>query len=116
MKKSEKLKSKEKVTARKRQYLWVGVAAVAAVVVICAILYVVLSNPVVAVVGDTVNVTYTLMFDNKTVYQSNVNTSPLTFTVGSGQMLPGFDAAGTGDESERGEGRDDSLRQGLRCL
>ena len=49
--------------------------------------------PVVAAVGDTVNVTYTLMFDNKTVYQTNVNTSPFTFTVGSGQVLPGFDAA-----------------------
>jgi peptidylprolyl isomerase len=93
MKKSEKLKGKEKVAARKRQYLWMGVAAVAAVVVICAILYVVLSNPVVAAVGDTVNVTYTGMYDNKTVFDSNVNGTPLSFTVGAGQMIKGFDTA-----------------------
>lgn len=94
MKKSEKLKGKEKVAVRKRQYKLVGAVAIVAIVVICAAAYLVVFNPfTVAEAGDTVNVTYTLMFDNKTVYQTNVNTSPLTFTVGSGQVLPGVDTA-----------------------
>ena len=93
MKKSEKLKGREKVAARKRQYKWVGVAAVAAVIVICAVLYIILSNPIVAGVGDTVNVTYTGMFDNKTVFDSNVNGTQLSFTIGASQMIPGFDTA-----------------------
>jgi peptidylprolyl isomerase len=93
MKKSEKLKGKAKVAARRQQYKWVGVAAVAAVIVICAVLYIILSNPVVAAVGDTVNVTYTGMFENKTVFDTNVNGTPLSFTIGAGQMIKGFDTA-----------------------
>ncbi|MFZ1898816.1 FKBP-type peptidyl-prolyl cis-trans isomerase [Methanoregula sp.] len=95
MKKSEKLKGKEKVSARKEQYKMAGIAAAIIVLVIAviAIYFVFVVPPVVVAAGDTVNVTYTLMFDNKTVYQTNVNTSPFTFTVGSGQVLPGFDAA-----------------------
>jgi peptidylprolyl isomerase len=33
------------------------------------------------------------MFDNKTVFDSNVNGTPLSFTVGAGQMISGFDTA-----------------------
>ena len=95
MKKSEKQKGKEKVAVRKEQYKMVGIAAAILVLVIAVIViyFVFVVPPVVVAAGDTVNVTYTLMFDNKTVYQTNVNTSPFTFTVGSGQVLPGFDAA-----------------------
>ncbi len=95
MKKSEKQKGKEKVAVRKEQYKMAGIAAAIIVLVIAviAIYFVFVVPPVVVAAGDTVNVTYTLMFDNKTVYQTNVNTSPFTFTVGSGQVLPGFDAA-----------------------
>jgi len=95
MKKSEKLKGKEKVAAHKRQYKMVVIAAAILVIVIAviAIYFVFVVPPVVVAAGDTVNVTYTLMFDNKTVYQTNVNTSPFTFTVGGGQVLPGFDEA-----------------------
>ena len=94
MKKSEKLKGKEKVAARQ-----------AAVQTgrnrggcgdyrrLYSRLYRSLHPAVVAAVGDTVNVTYTGMFDNKTVFDTNVNGTPLTFTVGAGQMIPGFDAA-----------------------
>ena len=94
MKKSEKLKGKEKVAARKRQYKLVGVVAIVAIVVICAAAYLVVFNPfTVAEAGDTVNVTYTGMFENKTVFDTNVNKSPLTFTIGAGKVIPGFDTA-----------------------
>jgi len=51
------------------------------------------SSCVVAGSGDTVSVVYTGMFDNGTVFDTNVNLTPLTFMVGAGQMIPGFDAA-----------------------
>ncbi len=94
MKKSEKLKGKEKAVARKEQYKLAGIVAVVVIIVACIAAYIVLSTPpVVAAVGDTVNVTYTGMFDNKTVFATNLNSTPLTFTVGGGRMIPGFDAA-----------------------
>ena len=43
--------------------------------------------------GDTVAVYYTLSLDDGTVYESNVGKAPLSFTVGAGQMISGFDAA-----------------------
>lgn len=97
MKKSEKLKGKEKVAAQKQLYKKIGIAAVIAIVAICAVAYVAFFYPfVVAEKGDTVSVTYTGMFENKTVFQTNVNTTPLSFTLGSGKVIPGFDAAVTG--------------------
>ena len=46
--------------------------------------------------GDTVAVYYTLSLDDGTVYESNVGKTPLSFTVGAGQMISGFDAAVAG--------------------
>ena len=43
--------------------------------------------------GDTVSVYYTLFLDDGTMYESNVGKTPLSFVVGSGQMISGFDAA-----------------------
>jgi peptidylprolyl isomerase len=43
--------------------------------------------------NDTVSVFYTLSFPDGTVYQSNVNETPLEFTVGTGQVIAGFDEA-----------------------
>jgi len=95
MKKSEKLKGKEKVAARKEQYKLVGIVAAIIVLVIAviAIYFVFVVPPVVVAAGDTINVTYTGTFDNGTVFDTNVGKSPLTFTVGAGKMIPGFDAA-----------------------
>ncbi|MFA7694725.1 MAG: FKBP-type peptidyl-prolyl cis-trans isomerase [Methanoregula sp.] len=98
MKKSEKLRGKEKVqektAARKRQLKLAGIVGVVAIVVICIAAYFMVFNPlVVAEAGDTVNVTYTGMFENKSVFDTNVNKSALSFTIGSGHMIPGFDAA-----------------------
>lgn len=98
MKKSEKLKGKEKVqekaAAHTRNVRIAVAAAVIAIVVVGATAYISLYNPfIVAEAGDTVNVTYTGMFENKTVFQTNVNSTPLTFTIGSGKMIPGVDTA-----------------------
>jgi len=98
MKKSEKLKGKEKAAARQQQYKKAGIAAAIVVLVIAviAIYFVFVVPPVVVAAGDTVSVTYTGTLDNGTVFDTNTNTSPLTFTVGGGQMIKGFDAAVVG--------------------
>jgi peptidylprolyl isomerase len=95
MKKSEKLKGKEKVAAQRQQYKTVGivVAVVAIILAGIAAYFVFFVPPVVVAVGDTVSVTYTGTFDNGTVFDTNANKSALTFTVGGGRMIPGFDAA-----------------------
>lgn len=43
--------------------------------------------------NDTVRVFYTLSFPDGTEFQSNVNGTPLEFTVGSGKVIAGFDKA-----------------------
>jgi peptidylprolyl isomerase len=95
MKKSEKVKGKEKVAARSQQYKTAGIIVAVAAIIIAAIAvyFVYFAAPAVVAVGDTINVTYTGTFDNGTVFDSNAGKSPLTFTVGGGQMIPGFDAA-----------------------
>jgi peptidylprolyl isomerase len=98
IKKSEKLKGKEKVqekaAARKRTLQIVSVVAVIIIVIAGVTAYISLYNPfVVAAPGDKVSVVYTGMFENKTVFETNTNSSPITFTVGSGRMIKGFDAA-----------------------
>ena len=47
-------------------------------------------------VGDEVSVYYTLSLDDGTVQESNVGLSPISFVVGGGQMISGFDAAVVG--------------------
>jgi len=46
--------------------------------------------------GDTVRVHYTGKLDDGTVFDSSVGNDPLEFTVGSGQLIPGFEKAVTG--------------------
>lgn len=48
------------------------------------------SSPVVGN-GDTIEVYYTGTLTNGTVFDSNVGRQPLQFTVGSNQIIPGFD-------------------------
>ena len=49
-----------------------------------------------AAIGNSVSVFYTGMFTNGTVFDSNVNGTPITLTVGSHQVIPGFENAVVG--------------------
>lgn len=46
--------------------------------------------------GDTVKVHYTGTLGDGTVFNSSQGRDPLSFTVGSGQVIPGFDSAVAG--------------------
>jgi len=50
-------------------------------------------NERVAQNGDTVSVNYTGKLDDGEVFDSSAGRDPLQFTVGSGQVIPGFDNA-----------------------
>ena len=46
--------------------------------------------------GDTVKVHYTGTFENGTIFDSSTGREPLVFTVGSGRVVPGFEAGVVG--------------------
>ncbi|MBE9520224.1 MAG: peptidylprolyl isomerase [Proteobacteria bacterium] len=46
--------------------------------------------------GDTVKIHYTGKMTDGTVFDTSSNKDPLQFTLGSGQVIPGFDEAVTG--------------------
>lgn len=46
--------------------------------------------------GDTVRVHYTGKLDDGSVFDTSAGRDPLEFTVGSGQVIPGFDEAVSG--------------------
>lgn len=48
--------------------------------------------------NDTVRVHYTGKLNNGEIFDSSVDRDPLQFTVGAGQMIPGFDKAVEGME------------------
>jgi peptidylprolyl isomerase len=48
--------------------------------------------------GDVVHIHYTGRLDDGTVFDSSEGRAPLTFTLGSGHVVPGFDRAATGLE------------------
>lgn len=96
MKKSEKAKGKEAVAARRNLYKRYAIILLVAVILVAAAGYFLFANRIVAQAGDTVGVYYRGFLDDGTEFDSNMNTTPLEFTLGSGQMFSGFDKAVTG--------------------
>lgn len=64
--------------------------AIVAAVIVASVAYVFLSMPAVAASGDTVSVFYTGSFSNGTVFNTNVGGAPFNFTIGTGQVINGF--------------------------
>jgi FKBP-type peptidyl-prolyl cis-trans isomerase len=95
MKKSEKIKGNEVAATRKKLQVGYGILLVG-IVVIVAVFGFVMFNPSVAKTGDTVSIYYTGTLDDGTVFDTNVNSSPLSFTLGNGITIQGFEEAITG--------------------
>jgi peptidylprolyl isomerase len=81
----------EQKVGRKIRPLYILIAAIVVIAAVGIIYFVVNASGQVVAVGDTVNVTYTGSFVNGTVFNSNVGGQPLKFTVGSGELIKGFD-------------------------
>ncbi len=92
MKKSEKVKGKEAVAVRKKKMWQYGIIAVVVLVLIAALAFY-FFNPAYARTGDVVSVYYTGTLADGTVFDSNVNATPLVFTLGKGTVIPGFNDA-----------------------
>jgi len=100
-------KAESMMTGKKTLVLVIGLIVILAIVTVTYILLSpgtgssVTGKPLVngtgtgpaVVTGNTVSVYYTGMFTNGTVFDSNVNETPITFTVGSHQVIPGFEDA-----------------------
>lgn len=71
------------------------VGAIILIVVVLAVVYLASSSlaPSAVAVGDNVSVFYTGSFTNGTVFNTNVGSKPFNFTVGAGEVIPGFDNA-----------------------
>jgi len=95
MKKSEKAKGRKRAVEKKKKVLYYAVAGAAVCVMAAVILFFVL-NPTVAKAGDTVSVLYIGTLENGSVFDSNVNKTPLVFTVGAHTVIPGFEDAVVG--------------------
>ena len=95
MKKSEKVKGKEAVAARKKLYPKLALVGAAGILVLIIIGYILL-NPSGAKSGDMVTVEYTGSLANGTVFDTNVNQTPLTFIIGQGRVIQGLEEGVTG--------------------
>lgn len=74
------------------------VLGIVVIFAVLGVIYVVVGSssiPVVAA-GDTVKVNYVGTFTNGTIFDSSAGRQPLEFTVGSGQVIKGFDQAVVG--------------------
>ena len=63
--------------------------------------------------GSTVNVHYTGRLTDGEVFDSSEGKAPLTFTVGSGQIIPGFESALMGKNvgDKRADVKDKDLKR-----
>jgi peptidylprolyl isomerase len=87
MKKSEKVKGKERVAVKKKQNLMIAAGAVVIILLAVAAWYFFL-NPSVARSGDTVAIFYNSTLDNGSPVESNLNSTPVVFTIGKDQIIP----------------------------
>lgn len=83
--------SEEKKSGSKIKPLHVGIIAVLVIIVVAGAYFAVNASAQVVAVGDTINVSYVGTFTNGTVFGVNAVGQTLQFTVGSNQLIPGFD-------------------------
>jgi peptidylprolyl isomerase len=95
MKKSDKEKGRKGAEEKKKQILYYVIAGAAVCVLAGIILFYAYSMSV-AKNGDEVSVLYIGTLENGSVFDSNVNTTPLVFTLGAHTVIPGFEDAVTG--------------------
>ena len=76
--------------------LVIGIVVAIVAIAALAVAYVEANASPVVAVGDNVSVYYTGTFTNGTVFNTNVNGQLFNFTVGSGQVIQGFDSAVVG--------------------
>ncbi|MDD1695517.1 MAG: FKBP-type peptidyl-prolyl cis-trans isomerase [Methanoregula sp.] len=91
----EKTDTKGKTATTSKNTLMIAAGAIIILAIIGVAAYILLmpgTSPA-AVTGDPVSVIYTGMFTNGTVFDSNVNGTPINFTIGSHQVIPGFENA-----------------------
>jgi peptidylprolyl isomerase len=87
MNKSEKVKGKEAVAAKKKQMRKYAIVILAVMVVFAGIAFY-FFNPFFARSGETVAVYYVGTLDNGTVVESNLNSTPMVFTLGTEGTIP----------------------------
>lgn len=87
MKKSEKVKGKEAVAARKKQVRKYAIAILVVLVVAAGAAFY-FFNPFYAKSGDTVAIYFTGTLDNGSVVESNMNSTAFVFTIGNDEILP----------------------------
>ncbi len=95
MKKSEKVKGREAVAARKRLYPKYAMVAAAGILVLVIVGYILL-NPSGAKIGDMVTIDYTGSLPDGTVFATTINETPLTFIIGQGRVIRGLEEGVTG--------------------
>lgn len=95
MKRSEKVKGKEVVAARKKLHTRLAIIGAAGILILFITGYILL-NPTGARNGDMVTVEYTGSLTDGTVFDTNVNGTPLTFIIGQGRVIQGFEEGVTG--------------------
>jgi peptidylprolyl isomerase len=93
MKKSEKIKGKEAVAVQRKARRNYWIAAAIGFVIVAVIGFLLVTGVPVAKMNDTVHIYYTGLLDNGTIFDSNLNRTPLEFTIGEGRVIPGFEEA-----------------------
>jgi peptidylprolyl isomerase len=78
--------------SNRRKYTIIAIAMMV-IIAVGIIISVPVFSPVVAQKGDLVSVYYTLALDSGTVVYSNMNGTPWAFTLGTTDILPGFQEA-----------------------